>query len=410
MLSVKEKEILRALAGEYMSYASLPVQQEKIALWKALNRCEMARPMVTIDQLPWSELACDELECRVSEPYWRGVEHKLRQTLYKWKHFPVDMVLDPFIALPKAVTRTGYGMRVREEVLGPEGSSARSHRYINQLLEVEDTAKITDDRMTHDEAKTAQYQAEAEALFDGIAPVKMVGVEFHLGVWDKISTYMGVDECYFAFYDYPELLHAAMERMTQATIAGIEDANRLGLHNDNANLCHCSHIFTDELLPDSGAGLGPVSQNCWCLGLAQLMTAVSPAIFEEFELPYISRMAERFGMIYYGCCDRLDDRLDLVRRIPNVRKVSCSPWSNRENFAARLGRDLVFSAKPNPAFLADASMDEAVVRRELEDYHETARRHGLSIEFLLKDVSTVKNQPERLTKWAEIAMELCCAQ
>jgi len=405
MLSTKDKEILRALATDYMSYATLPVQKEKIALWRALNRGEMARPMVTIDQLPWDELACEELACRVENPFWRGVERDLRKTLYKWKRFPVDMVLDPYIAVPKAVRRTGYGIEVKEIMLGPEDSTCRSHRYINQLLEMEDADLIKDDRVTHDEAETGMRRAEAEALFAGIAPVKMAGVGFHLGVWDKISTYMGVEECYFAFYDRPELLHAAMERITQATIRGIEDANALGVHDDNANLCHCSHIFTDELLPDSGAGRGPASQNCWCLGLAQLMTAVSPAIFEEFELPYITRMAEYFGMIYYGCCDRLDDRLEHVRRIPNVRKVSCSPWSDRERFAAEIGPELVMSAKPSPAFLATSSLDEEAVRRDLERTCALARQNKVNLEFLLKDVSTVKNDPGRLTRWAETAME-----
>jgi len=407
MLLKKDKEILRTLANEYMSYATLPVQKEKIELWKALNRGEMARPMVTIDQLPWDELACEELECRVESGFWRGVEDGLRKTLYKWRHFPVDMVLDPFISVPKAVRRTGYGIRVKEIMLGPENSTCKSHKYINQLLEMDDVAKIKDDIVTHDEAVTAMCEAEAQEIFAGVAPVKMAGTSFHLGVWDKINTYMGAEECYFAFYDRPELLHAAMERITQATIRGIEDANRLMVHDDNANLCHCSHIFTDELLPDSGTGRGPVSQNCWCLGLAQLMTAVSPAIFEEFELPYITRMAEYFGMIYYGCCDRLDDRLEIVKRIPNVRKVSCSPWSDRARFAAEIGPELVMSAKPSPAFLATDSLDEDAVRRDLELTCGLARQNKVNLEFLLKDVSTVRNDPGRLTRWAEVAMWVC---
>ncbi|MDR2688117.1 MAG: hypothetical protein LBB75_10220 [Oscillospiraceae bacterium] len=404
MPATQDKEILRALAGEYMSYAALPVQKEKIALWRALNRGEMARPMVTIDQLPWDELACEELACRVEDPFWRGVERDLRRTLYKWRHFPVDMVLDPFIAVPKAVRRAGYGMEVKEIMLGPEESTCKSHRYINQLLEMEDVGRITDDRITHDQARTETRQAEAEGIFAGVAPVRMAGIGFHLGVWDRISMYMGVEECYFAFYDRPELLHAAMERLTRATIRGIEDANALGVHDDSANLCHCSHIFTDELLPGSGAGRGPVSQNCWCLGLAQLMTVVSPAIFEEFELPYITRMAKYFGGIYYGCCDRLDDRLELVRRIPNVRKVSCSPWSDRARFAAGIGPELVMSAKPSPAFLATGSFDEGAVRRDLEATCKLARQNNANLEFLLKDVSTVKNDPSRLTRWARAAM------
>ncbi|MCL2494647.1 MAG: hypothetical protein FWE98_03200 [Oscillospiraceae bacterium] len=404
MISAHDKEILRALANEYMSYASLPVQKEKIALWRALNRGEMARPMVTIDQLPWDELACEELRCRVKDSFWRGVEHDLRRTLYKWRHFPVDMVLDPFIRVPKAIRRTGYGIQVQEIIVGPEDSTCRSHRYINQLLEMDDISKITDDCVTQDETETKRREAQAEEIFAGVAPFRMTGVGFHLGVWDKLNTYMGAEACYFAFYDNPELLHAAMERLTEATIRGIEDANALGLHDDDANLCHCSHIFTDELLPDCGAGRGPVSQNCWCLGLAQLMTAVSPAIFGEFELPYIARMAEYFGMIYYGCCDRMDDRLGYVKRIPHVRKISCSPWSDRERFAAEIGPDLVMSAKPSPAFLATSSLDEDAVRRDLELTCDLARQNNVNLEFLLKDVSTVKNDPSRLPRWAEVAM------
>jgi len=240
---------------------------------------------------------------------WRGIENTLRKALYQSKRFPADMVLDPFIAIPKVIHRTGYGISAKTQSLGAEDSTARSQSYINQLLELEDVSKILDERVTHDETQTALRLEEAEKIFGDLAPVRAVGCEFHLGVWDKIATFMGADECYYAMYDNPEPLHATLDRITTATISGIEDANRLGLHNDIANLCHCSHIYTDELLPDSGAGRGPQSQNCWAFGLAQIFTACSPGHFEEFELPYISRMAEYFGMIYYGCCDRLDDRL-----------------------------------------------------------------------------------------------------
>jgi hypothetical protein len=397
---INEKEIMRSLVSEYMRYALLPVQQEKIALWRAVNRCNMQRPMITVDQLPWHELACEELTCQIEDDYWRGVENRLRQTIYKYKHFPVDMVLDPFIALPKAISRSSYGIVAQTHYLDI------SQRFTNQLVELDDVAKIHDEVITHDEVLTAQYLEQAQQMFGDLAPIRMVGMSFHLGVWDKLTTYMGVDECYLGFYDKPELLHAAMQRMTEATISGIETANRLGLHNDHQTLCHCSHVFTDELLPECGAGQGAVSKNCWSFGLAQLMTAASPDIFEEFELPYITRMAEYFGAVYYGCCDKLDDRLHLVKRIPNVRKVSCSPWSNKQNFAAQLGSDLVLSAKPNPAYLADTNMHDDEIRRELEEYCALAKQHGLSLEFLLKDVSTVRGKPERLVRWAEIAIRV----
>ncbi len=158
-------------------------------------------------------------------------------------------------------------------------------------------------------------------------------------------------------------------------------------------------------MPDFGAGKGTTTQNGWAFGLAQLFTSVSPAFTEEFELPYISRMAEYFGMIYYGCCDRLDDRLDVVKKIPNVKKVSCSPWSDRNVFAENIGPDLVMSNKPTPALVAMDAFEGDAIKNDLELTMLAAKRNNVNLEFILKDISTVKYQPKRLTEWADIAMK-----
>ena len=117
-------------------------------------------------------------------------------------------------------------------------------------------------------------------------------------------------------------------------------------------------------------------------------------------------MAKQFGAIYYGCCDRLDDRLELVRQIPNVRKVSCSPWSDREHFAERIGSTLIMSNKPNPALLTGDSFDEAAVREDLQRTVRAARANSVNLELILKDISTVRHDPSRLTRWGEIAMQV----
>ena len=40
------------------------------------------------------------------------------------------------------------------------------------------------------------------------------------------------------------------------------------------------------------------------------------------------RRLERWGVVYYGCCEPLDRKIPLLRRIPNLRKFSMSPWNN----------------------------------------------------------------------------------
>jgi len=411
MHTQQDKEILRTLASTYMDAAMLPVQREKMELWKALNRGKMQRPMVLIDQLPWHELNGEgELTLQTRDPLCQQLERELRQTLYKWNHFPVDMVLEPFLTIPKSIRNSGYGIRIDEDTQMTDAvSDVVSHRFHNQLKNEEDIEKIKDMVITHDVGESARWMEQARDLFDGIAPVRQSsGLQFHLGVWDYLSMLMGVQDIYFDLMDRPEFLHACMERITSSVMAGIRQAEALGIHNDTISLCHCSHTYTDELLPDFGEGKGPSAKNSWAFGLAQLFSSVSPAVTEEFELPYITRMAACFGMIYYGCCDRLDDRLDIVKRIPNVRKVSCSPWSQRDAFAEKIGPSLVMSNKPTPALLAESSLDCVEIEKDLQLTLQAARRNQVNLEYILKDVSTVHYQPQRLTQWAETAMRVAC--
>ena len=63
------------------------------------------------------------------------------------------------------------------------------------------------------------------------------------------------------------------------------------------------------------------------------------------------------------------------------------------------------SVKPNPALLASPSFDEELIRKDLRSTMDAAKRYNRSLEFILKDISTVKHEPWRLQRWAEIAME-----
>jgi hypothetical protein len=408
-ISIEDTNVLRTLGEQYIEIAGLTVHKEKTKLWKALNRGQMERPMVCIDQLPWNELnQNDELTCKVIDPFWRKVELDLRKTIYKWNHFPVDMVIEPYITIPKVIENTNFGIRADvEKIELTKGTTAASQHFTRLLKDFDDLDKIKDMQITVDKNLSDFYYNEASQIFNGIAPfMQSHGIQFHLGIWDKLSQYIGMEDVYYELLDNPDFIHASMDRLTESTIQGIKQANELQIHNDISNTCHCSYVYTDELLPSYGKGLGALSKNSWGMGLAQLFTAASPQSFEEFELPYITRMAEHFGMIYYGCCERLDDRLDIVKKIPNVKKVSCSPWSKRKEFAEKIGNELIMSNKPIPTFIAMETVDWDEVRSDLKLTADLANSNKVNLEYILKDISTVRCQPDRLTKWADIAMEL----
>jgi len=411
MLSDNEKQVLRELAGRLMEIAALPEQKERIALWLSLNRGQMQRPMVAIAQLPWHEMDFDgSLTCVVGDPFWREVETEMRRQLYRWAHIRTDMVIEPFIDIPMSVSGINYGLDVIEKSrVIDETNDVYSHQYVEQIKDYDDIGKIHDMRVIHDAETTKAHMEQAAELFDGVAPVRPKGVQFSLSVWDRLSTFIGVQNIYYFVADRPEFLTRCVDHITDATIAGIKRADELGVYDNFANICHCSYIYTDDLLPGPNMPQKSGIAGSWAFGMAQLFSSVSPATFRDFELPYIKKMAAMFGSIYYGCCEPLDDRLDLVKQIPNVRKVSCSPWNNSDKFAERIGPKLTMSVKPNPAILASGGFDDAQARAELGKYIASAKRYDVNLEFIMKDVSTVSYKPECISRWTDIAKEMVCA-
>lgn len=111
----------------------------------------------------------------------------------------------------------------------------------------------------------------------------------------------------------------------------------------------------------------------------------------------------RFGLTCYGCCEPLDKRWHIVRNFPNLRRVSVSPWSDREVMAHNLEDRFIFSMKPNPADLAMETLDEERLRAIIR--HDLAVTRGCRVEMILKDTHTIRREPRRVTRWVEIARE-----
>lgn len=405
MLTKQDIQILRELASEYAQYAASPENQEKRRLWLKLNTLNMERPMVLLDQIPWNEMDVDGfLQCQVQDPYWRNVEWEMRTTLYKYRHMPADMVLNPYICLPKPLHNSGWGIQtqINRRIELEINATASSSEFINQFNSIEDVEKIQMPKITLDSAREADILEQANVIFDGILPYRLTGLTMHLGIWDSISVWMGVENCYFALLDDPDMIHAIMEKLTQGLIGMIHQLNELEAYDIHSHSCHCSHTFLPDMPKENDHAL---SGNGWAFGLAQLFTSVSPAITDEFEVQYMKRVFPYFGAIYYGCCDRLDDRMDVIAKLPKIKKLSCSPWSDREHFAQVMPDYCVMSNKPNPAFLASGHLDEQLVRDDIRRTMDAARKHGRSLELILKDISTVNHNPACLWRWQEIAME-----
>jgi len=345
------------------------------------------------------------------------------------------MVVEPVLLIPKVIRLDGFGVEMHEETEAiDEANTIVSHHFFDQLENEGDADKIRTPRVWLDEAETARIESLAHDIFDGVMAVRMQGwvpstnqwpglesqpetralvhdwpdelLAGGANFWDTIEFWRGANAILIDLVDRPEHLHRIMDRLVTAYLGMLDQMEEKGLLGDSMAFVHCTPAWTDEL-PHAGFDPArPRAEDLWTMGMAQVFTSTSPTMFREFEVDHTKRWFARFGLGYYGCCDVLDRNIDHIRTIPNVRKVSMSPWANVERGADGLGHDYVMSRKPNPAHLAMESWEPEAVEKELRATREACRRTGTNVEFILKDVSTIRYEPHRLEEWVDVAMRV----
>ena len=407
-VSANDRSILRELGKQVAEIAALPVQQETIALWKALNGLKPRRPMVMIDQVCWHEMNVDdELTLHTQDESCQKFERDLRRTLYSWKHMRADMVVEPVVTVQKAIDGAGFGMSVKEErAVSDPSNDVVGHLYLDQLQTDDDLQKIHMPDARLDEAETARRETMAHEIFDGVLDVEMQGLSPTFNAWDWVVQWRNAEAVLMDLADRPDFMHRLFERVTQAALTLLDQAEERGLLAQRLSRIHCTGAYSDELPAPGFDPQKPRTKDLWTMGMAQIFSSVSPAMHKEFDLDYAVRFYARFGLVYYGCCEPLHTKLDLVKRIPHLRKISMSPWVDVEKGAEQIGRGFVFSRKPSPALLAEDSAQPQVVEADLRDVVERCAHHGCPLELILKDISTVRYQPQRLWEWEKVAMRL----
>ena len=410
VLKQHDVDLLRGLAEELAEAAGAPIHQEKAVLWKRLNDLDSVRPMVWINEIPWHEMNVnDELTLRAEHPWARDQERELRQTLYQWKHLPADMVLNNFITCPLAIHSTDFGIIEDVDVVRTDDASDVVSRHFNiQITEPDDIEKIKMPMVTHNEAATTiRYQTMVD-VYEGILPVRKMG-QTHIWFtpWDYLVRWWGVQEAMLDLIMRPEMVHAAVDRMVDAWIVELdqfEAQNLLSLDCNNTRVGSGGYGYCSALPGEDYVSEQVRPHNMWGCSNAQIFSDVSPQLHWEFAVEHDMRWLERWGLTYYGCCEPLHNKIEILRRIPNLRKVSVSPWCNLETTVEAIGADYVMSHKPNPAILAESQWDPRQARKNIRAFLEKTQG-CCHVELIMKDISTVRYDPKRLWEWAAIAME-----
>ena len=410
-----DRTTLRELARRHLDIANTEKNAERRDLWYRHNDLQESRPMVLIESFPATDDYVTDADLVCEEDWARGVERWFRVQRCHFEKVGDDDICEPYFNVNWRVATSDYGVTVDMHYSpGRKGDGVVDGSAVWEpaLKDVErDFHKLRHRTFSVDREGTEEWKAHLASVFGDILPVRIRGgFWWTTGMTIQAIQFVGLQNLMMMMYDDPDGLHRVMGFLRDDTVAYAEWLEReglLSLNNENDYIGSGSRGYTRSL-PREDWREGDIARlkDLWVLSESQETVGVGPSQFEEFIFPYQKAVTEKFGLLYYGCCEPVHSRWEVLRKFENLRSASVSPWCDEEFMAEALGRDYVYSRKPNPAFLATTSFDAEAIREGLTATRDVCAKNGCALEFIQKDISTVCYEPERLFEWARIAMEV----
>ena len=400
----KDRLILRDLARRVAEIGAHPRQAVRREMWKRHNGLQKVKPMVLcFPEGGWSEiLPHSVLQC--TDDLARHYEWHLRHLIYRWEHLRDDNVIEPWIKVGLVWSTTGWGM---EPGYIHSGVARGAWHFDPPMKDPEDLDRLKLPDLIIDEEAT---QHNFEQIHEAVGDILEVKIHRRIYIWGEASLVRtlaglrGLDQVMWDMADRPEWVHRAMSFLAEGMsriFDQIEAYDKLDLCNTDEYVGSGGVAYTDEL-PGKGFNGRVRLKDLWGFAEAQEFSRVSPAMHEEFALRYQRPLLERFGLTCYGCCEPVTDRLQYLFKIPNLRRISISPWADLRIAAEGLQDKYIFSWKPNPAQMC-GDFDPERIRKGIREALDIAK--GCVFEMILKDTHTVDNDPRRLSTWVRIAQE-----
>ena len=413
-IPIRDLTILRELARRVAEIAALPIQQERIELWKALNEMRPIRPVVAVyPERAWDEmLPASLLQCEHNHA--RNLEMDLRRRIYHHEHVADDRPIHADILIAPAWGHSGLGVHSRTiHADGHDGPEA--YTWDPPIKTMADTEKMRVGEVTVDLDAMRRAIVIHDEIFDGVLNVRHYGsIPFWSVGISQLAQLRGLGQAMMDMYDNPDILHAILSVLRDDRMHLMDVFEREGYLTPNNDVTPIHYFigsghegYTDELPAADYRGVGRW-KDMWGLGEMQEFSGVGPAQFEEFSLQYQLPMLDRFGLVDYGCCEPLDRMYDLLlARIPKLRRVSITtPYASKRIAAEKLAGRCIFDWKPNPTWLATEVVDWDGVEADIRETLDVAR--GMPINIIMKSTETFRNQPDRVGKYVDIALRLAC--
>ncbi len=401
-------DIIRDLAKQYAEIAAKPVQEERRELWRKHFSLKKTRPPILATYGMWN-VWCRDFFSRDNmvneDPFWRRYERWLRMQIFH------DSIGDDFICEPwipqTAVYKVRWGLYGESWGMEPEilhtGDKGGAYKLKAPLETWEDMANLKAPVHEIDETATTRNH---ERLGDAIGDILEIDVDrspilvnFAGDISTTVTALRGLEQIMLDMYDSPvqlrELLACLRDGVLKNQEAGEKDGDFSLSSQHNQAMAYAEEL--EQPKPNSGARK---RNELWAFFAAQEYALISPAFHDEFLLKYQMPIMTHYGLVHYGCCEDLTQKIDMLRQIPNLRSIAVTPRADVKKSAEQIGNDYVISWRPNPTDMVCTNWDTARIERIIRE-GVNACRHSI-FHIHLKDVETVQGEPERLQRWTQL--------
>ena len=408
-ISPRDRGILRDLARHQAELAAKEENRERMALWYAHNDGQGSRPMLHLELGTFAQEVI-EPRLRCQGPAARALERRLYENFANQEFFDDDRVTPDYFAVHYDSGFVPFGLEVQvEHTAARDGSASLGHHFVEQIKNLEeDYHKLGPSRFFASAEGLGEKIAYVEELLGDILPVRAEMDALYSVPTQYLLHLMSMETMLYAMCDCPELFLKVMDQIAEDTCAYYRLLEAKGLiwpTNGHNGLGQGTWCYTRQL-PGPEAGRPLTTRDVWGFLDSQETVGISPQMYEDLVFPCYRKIAENFGRLSYGCCEPVHPIWErCLSKLPNLGKVSISPWCDEAYMGERLrGTKIIYHRKPSPNFLGVGEhLDEEALRKHIRATVQAAR--GCRLEVTQRDVYTIHHDVGKARRYVEILRE-----
>jgi hypothetical protein len=405
----KDTKRLRNLAGKYAEYAMGAPMAQRREKWRLHNRRqEKTFPFHIEDNGSYLRdlappLECEDARCRALEAWLLHVVTAY-ETIDDDRIIPARFLVD----WCTPCTEVCDELRITHADNGQGDTKGYTTNHPIQDIDA-DFGKLKKPAIRLDREESERRLRLAEEAFAGLLPVEAgrPGSAYSNGITNQAVHLMGMQELYLQMAMNPEGVHRLFAFLAENNLALGQWEEEQGLlastHDGNHGYCTGSSLFSDETVVPAGRTVRSTDRYGYLE--SQESAGISPAMFDEFVMPYLAPLAARFKFLMFGCCEAVHHLMPFLLRLHGLRKVSVTPWCDLHVLVNTCPTDIIWCRKPVPLLLCGDTFSETALRSHLQETLDVGKDYF--IEFVYRDTDRLTGaMVDRVAKTCAMIREM----